>query len=145
MHYNAHPFSLSLSCTHTHGCVQIHMHKCKTRGATTTRTITTLMLTFDVAIIFASQRSLYPSVRSVGIFAAIFAISVYGFTSKSFLYLSLWPCTLLHPLTFWVFCLLLQRHIFTEKRRGTNNANRVNMTWTYSALEVEREKHRTCL
>lgn len=54
------------------------------------------MLTFDVAIIFASQRSLYSSVRSVGIFAAIFA-SVYGFTSKSFLYLSLYPHIVLSP------------------------------------------------
>lgn len=143
MHYNALPFSLSLS--HAHGCLRIHMHKCKTRGATTTitRTTTTLMLTFGVAIIFGSQRSLYPSVRSVGIFAAIFA-SVYGFTSKSFLYLSLSPCTLLQPLTFWVFCLLLQRHFVTQKRRGTNKANRVNTTWTYSAPEGVREKLRTC-
>lgn len=70
------------------------------------------MLTFDVAVICASQRPLYPSVRSVAvaIFAAIFPLCLW-FTSK------ILSCT--HPmlLTFRVFYLLLQRRIFTQKRK----------------------------
>lgn len=116
MYYNADsPF---LTRIHTHACMQIHMHKCKTRGRRNNKDSKNIDVDiFDVVVICASQRPLYPSVRSVAvaIFAAIFP-SVYGFTSKI---LSSPPaCTRPMLLTFRVFYLLLQRRIFTQKRRA---------------------------